>query len=156
MHASYSKNTAVITLHIVHASVDGLLQGQIDETTMLYIGPYSSQMHSYIFSICCRPASWLTIHICTSYLPCTHLMSRIRISLLKKNLTPGILEYLEHCEWNPALQCRLRFKSVAQNWLCGKRALTKNVHLLYYIWSLWKLRNAICFQVYAGKMWEWY
>ena len=52
MHASYSKNTVVKTLHIVHASVDGLLHGQIDETTMHYIGPYSSNafVYTHIFS----------------------------------------------------------------------------------------------------------
>ena len=37
----------VKTLHIVHASVDGLLHGQIDETTMHILVPIA-QMHSYI------------------------------------------------------------------------------------------------------------
>lgn len=40
----------------------------------------------------------------------------------------------------------LNFESVASKWLCDKKNLVVNMFSSALMWSLWKLRNSLCFQ----------
>lgn len=44
------------------------------------------------------------------------------------------------------------FLDVASSWLCNKKFLVWNMVTAVIMWSIWKLRNLLCFRIYRGAV----